>query len=158
MPDWSRRQRVAEAVGEAMYARDYAAQSLGIKVVEIKPGYARLTMTVRKDMVNGHNILHGGLCFTLCDTAFAYCCNSHNFVTVAHSCSITFANPGKLGDVLTAEATEVHLKGRNGVTDVVVRNQEGVTLALFRGNSRRIQGTVTEHPDFEAPSDVKEAN
>ncbi|MFA7431205.1 MAG: hydroxyphenylacetyl-CoA thioesterase PaaI [Rhodospirillaceae bacterium] len=152
MPNQAKAQRIAEGVREAMYSRDHAAQGLGIEVVEIGPGSAKLTMTVTKNMVNGHDILHGGLCFTLCDTAFAYCCNSHNFNTVAHSCSITFTNAGKLGDVLTAEAVETYQKGRNGVTDVTVRNQDGVMIGMFRGNSRRIAGHVCEHPEFEVPA------
>jgi len=138
------RQHVAEAAAEAMYSRDHTAKALGIELVEVGPGRARLTMTVTKDMVNGHDILHGGLCFTLADTAFAYACNSHNFTTVAHSCSITYCAPGKLGDRLTAEATEQWVKGRNGVTDVTVTNQDGTVIALFRGNSRRIQGHVAD--------------
>lgn len=151
MADGAKAQRIAEAVRDAMYSRDHAAQGLGITVDDIGPGRSRLTMTVRQDMVNGHDILHGGLCFTLADTAFAYCCNSHNYNTVAHSCSITFTNAGKLGDVLTAEAVEPYQRGRNGVTDVTVTNQDGVVVALFRGNSRRIAGHVCEHPDFEVP-------
>lgn len=143
-------QRIAEAARDAMYARDHAAQALGIEVTGIGPGCATLTMTVRQDMVNGHDILHGGLCFTLADTAFAYCCNSHNYNTVAHSCSITYTAPGRLGDVLTAEAVEPWQKGRNGVTDVTVRTQDGTVIAVFRGNSRRISGHLCDHPDFEA--------
>lgn len=152
MDKLAKAQRIAEASRDAMYARDHAAQALGIEVADIGPGRATLTMTVRKDMVNGHDILHGGLCFTLADTAFAYCCNSHNYNTVAHSCSITFTNAGKLGDRLTAEAVETYQKGRNGVTDVTVRNQDGLVIGLFRGNSRRIAGYLCDHPDFEDPA------
>lgn len=150
-----KRQRIAEAAAEAMYSRDHAAQGLGIRVEAVGPAYARLTMTVRQDMVNGHAILHGGLCFTLADTAFAYACNSHNYATVAQACSITYCAPGKLGDVLTAEARESWQKGRNGITDVTVTNQDGVVLAMFRGNSRRIQGHVTDDPEFVPTQDKK---
>lgn len=146
--DQVRRQRVAEATRAAMYERDHAAKAHGIDIVEVGPGYAKATMTVTKDMVNGHDILHGGLCFTLADTCFAYCCNSHNYATVAQGCTITFCAAGKLGDVLTAEARETWLKGRNGITDVTVTNQDGVVIALFRGNSRRIQGHVTDDPQY----------
>lgn len=134
----------AEAVREAMYARDHAAKGLGIEVPEVGPSYAVCTMTVRQDMVNGHGILHGGLCFTLCDTAFAYACNSHDVVTVAANCAITFCAPAKLGDVLRAEARETWKQGRSGITDVVVTNQDGAMIAQFRGNSRSLKGSVTE--------------
>lgn len=134
----------AEAVREAMYARDHAAKGLGIEVPEVGPSFAVCTMTVRPDMVNGHGILHGGLCFTLADTAFAYACNSHDVVTVASSCSVTFCAPAKLGDVLRAEARETWKAGRSGITDVVVTNQDGTMIAQFRGNSRTLKGAVTE--------------
>lgn len=152
--DAARLQRIAEASAAAMYDRDHCAQAHGIEVTHVAPGRATLTMTVRKDMVNGHDILHGGLCFTLADTAFAFCCNSHNYNTVAHSCSITYTNPGRLGDVLTAEAVESYQQGRNGVTDVRVTNQAGSLIALFRGNSRRINGHLVDHPEF-VPADKR---
>jgi acyl-CoA thioesterase len=143
-------QKVAEATRDAMYARDHAAQGLGITVTDIGPGRAVCTMTVRQDMVNGHAILHGGVCFTLADTCFAYACNSHNRVTVAQSASITFCAPGMLGDVLTATAEETWQQGRGGVTDVTVTNQDGAVLAMFRGNSRTIKGQVADLPNEES--------
>lgn len=148
--DPARKQQVAEAARDAMYSRDHAARALGIQVTAIGPGHATCTMTVRQDMVNGHDILHGGLCFTLADTCFAYACNSHNRVTVAQSASVTFCAPGKLGDVLTAEGKETWQQGRGGVTDVTVTNQDGVVLAMFRGLSRTIQGHVADLPGEEA--------
>ncbi|KAA5607091.1 hydroxyphenylacetyl-CoA thioesterase PaaI [Roseospira marina] len=138
---------VAEATTRAMYPRDNAARHMGITIEETRPGYARATLEVRDFMVNGHGILHGGICFTLADTAFAYCCNSHDVVTVASACSITFLAPGKLGDRLTAEASEIIKKGRAGITDVTVTNQHGEVLAVFRGNSRTLSGRVTEGLD-----------
>lgn len=143
-----RKQALAEASYRAMYERDHAAQAMGITVEAVGPGYARLSMTVRQDMVNGHDILHGGMCFTLADTAFAYCCNSHNLVTVAHSCSISYVAPGKLGDRLIAEARETYQKGRSGITDVEVRREDGTVIAHFRGNSRRLNGYVNTDPAF----------
>lgn len=137
-------QALSEAVRAAMYDRDHAAQALGITVPEVGPSYAVCTMTVRPDMVNGHGILHGGLCFTLADTAFAYACNSHDLVTVASSCAVTFCAPAKLGDVLRAEARETWRQGRSGITDVTVTNQDGTVIAQFRGNSRTLKGRVTE--------------
>ena len=97
-------QQLALAVAEAMWSRDQAAQALGMAIVEVRPGYAVLTMKVRPDMVNGHHICHGGLIFTLADTAFAYACNSYNHNTVASACHIDFLSPGKEGDLLEAEA------------------------------------------------------
>lgn len=137
-----RAQRVAAAVGRHMYARDAAAQGLGIVLDEIRPGFARMTMLVRPDMLNGHATLHGGFSFALADTAFAYACNSHNEVTVAAGCSVTYPAPGRVGDRLTAVATETFLQGRNGVYDVAVANQDGAMVALFRGQARRIGGVV----------------
>ena len=135
-------QSVAEACGAAMHERDYAAQALGIQLVEVGPGHARMTMTVRKDMVNGHDICHGGMIFTLADTAFAHACNSRNHVTVASGCMIDFVAPARLDDVLTAEAEERSLSGRTGVYDITVTNQRRELIALFRGNSYRIKGHV----------------
>ncbi len=135
-------QAIAEAVGRGMYERDHCAIAHGIELVEIAPGYARMTMTVRKDMVNGHDICHGGMTFTLADTAFAYACNAGNEVTVAAACNIVFPAPAKLGDVLTAECREVHKRGRAGVYDTTVTNQEGSVIGIFRGQSMRIQGEV----------------
>lgn len=137
-------QRIAEAVGRGMYERDHCAQAHGIELVEIAPGYARMTMTVRKDMVNGHDIGHGGMTFTLADTAFAYACNAANEVTVAAGCSIVFPAPAKLGDRLTAECREVHRRGRSGVYDVTVINQDDSIVGLFRGQSARLKGSVVE--------------
>ncbi|HLI12535.1 MAG TPA: hydroxyphenylacetyl-CoA thioesterase PaaI [Alphaproteobacteria bacterium] len=150
-------QRVADEVGRAMYARDYAAQALGITLLAIGPGRARMAMTVRPDMVNGHDICHGGLIFTLADTAFAYACNAYNRNAVAQHCTITFLAPGHSGDRLTAEAVEQSLSGRNGVYDIRVVNQKGETVALFRGNSRQVTGEVVAggkpfHPRPEEPS------
>ncbi|MCW2235706.1 hydroxyphenylacetyl-CoA thioesterase PaaI [Azospirillum canadense] len=135
-------QRIAEAVGRAMLERDHCAIAHGIALVEIAPGYARMTMTVRRDMVNGHDIGHGGMTFTLADTAFAYACNARNEVTVAAAGSIVFPAPARLGDVLTAECREVHRQGRSGVYDTIVTNQDGVVVGIFRGQSSRIQGEV----------------
>ncbi|MBP2232142.1 acyl-CoA thioesterase [Azospirillum agricola] len=137
-------QAVAEAVGRGMYERDHCARAHGIELLAIAPGYARMTMIVRKDMVNGHDIGHGGMTFTLADTAFAYACNAANEATVAAGCSITFPAPAKLGDQLTAECREVHRRGRSGVYDVTVTNQDGAVVGLFRGQSARIKGNVVE--------------
>jgi acyl-CoA thioesterase len=133
---------LAEQVAHAMYPRDRASQLLGIRLLSIKPGYARLEMAVRPDMVNGHHMCHGGLIFTLADSAFAYSCNSYNKNTVASACHIDFLAPAKEGDILEAEAVEQSLSGRTGVYDITVRIRGGKTVALFRGKSYRINGEV----------------
>lgn len=135
-------QQLAEDVVRAMWPRDAASNLLGIRFVAIRPGYAKLEMTVRPDMVNGHNVCHGGLIFTLADSTFAYACNSHDKNTVASACHIDFLAPAQIGDILEAEAVEQSLAGRTGVYDITVRNRAGKAIALFRGKSYRINGEV----------------
>jgi acyl-CoA thioesterase len=135
-------QQLAERVAEALYAIDKTSQALGISIVEVRPGYARASMRVRSDMVNGHRICHGGMVFTLADTAFAFACNSHNENTVAAAASIDFLVPSHEGDELTAVATEVWRSRRNGIYEITVVNQEGARIALFRGRSARLEGQV----------------
>ncbi|CCD90664.1 phenylacetic acid degradation protein with thioesterase/thiol ester dehydrase-isomerase domain [Bradyrhizobium sp. ORS 375] len=132
---------LARACAEAMWQDDRASQGLGMQIIEIGPGQAMLRMTVQPHMVNGHGIAHGGFIFTLADSAFAFACNSHNDRTVAAQGSISFIRPGKLGDVLTARATEVSRSGRSGIYDVRVTADETV-IAEFRGHSRSIGGTL----------------
>ncbi|PKO86199.1 MAG: phenylacetic acid degradation protein PaaD [Betaproteobacteria bacterium HGW-Betaproteobacteria-12] len=134
-------QALADATAEAMWSRDRAAQALGITIVRVQPGASVLTMAVRSDMVNGHHICHGGMIFSLADTAFAYACNSYNKNTVASACHIDFLAPAKEGETLEAEAVERSASGRTGVYDVTVR-VGGRTVALFRGKSYRIAGEV----------------
>lgn len=136
-------QALAEAASQAMWSRDHAAHALGMQRIAVAPGQATLRMPVRGDMVNGHGICHGGLIFTLADTAFAYACNSHNQNTVASACHIDFLAPAREGEVLEATATERALAGRSGVYDVAVGVVGGATVALFRGKSHRIPGEVT---------------
>ncbi len=136
-------QTLAEAVAETMWARDRAANALGIRIESVGPGRSLLSMPVRGDMVNGHHICHGGLIFSLADTAFAYACNSYNKNTVASACHIDFLAPGMENDTLDAEAVERSQSGRTGVYDVTVKSrQSGKTIALFRGKSYRINGEV----------------
>jgi len=135
-------QALAELAGKTMYERDPASKGLGMTLDEIRPGYARMSMRVRPDMLNGHASCHGGFIFTLADSAFAFACNSHNFNTVGAGCTIDYLAPGREGDVLTAEAQEQALAGKTGVYDVTVTNTEGKTIALFRGKSHRVSGTV----------------
>lgn len=137
-------QPLAEASAAAMWARDKASQGLGMNIERVGPGEAVVSMIVRDDMVNGHDICHGGLIFTLADSAFAFACNAYNKTTVAASCDISFIKAAKLGDRLTAVAREVYREGRNGIYDVIVTDQDGATVAHFRGRSRAIGGPVIE--------------
>ena len=136
-------QQIAEAVRDGMFARDRASKALGMEIVAISPGGATLAMTVREDMLNGVDICHGGLITTLADSAFAFACNSYNELTVASGFSVDIVAPARLGDQLTAVATEVALAGRTGVYDINVRNQRGELVAAFRGKSYRIKGKPT---------------
>lgn len=135
-------QALAELAGKTMYERDPASQALGMKLDAIRPGYARMSMRVRADMLNGHQTCHGGFIFMLADSAFAFACNSHNFNTVGAGCTIDYLAPGREGDLLVAEAVEQALAGKTGVYDVTVKNEEGRTIALFRGKSHRVSGMV----------------
>jgi len=107
-----------------------------------EPGRAVLRMPVQPLHLNGHQICHGGFIFTLADSTFAFACNSYNKAAVAAGCSIEFLKPAKLGDVLTCEGVEQTLSGRHGIYDMRVTNQHGETIAMFRGKSAQIQGTV----------------
>ena len=136
---------VARRSAEAMWADDAASQGLGMELVEVGPGRARLRMTVTAAMVNGHAIAHGGYVFTLADSAFAFACNSHGVVTVAAGCDITFVAPARLGDVLVADAVERTTYGRSGLTDVTVtRAADGALVAEMRGRSRSLGRPIVD--------------
>ena len=109
-------------------------------MIRIAPGAATVTMTVRSEMLNGHDICHGGLIATLADSAFAYGCNAYNELTVASGFSVDLVAPGRLGDLLTARCAEVSKAGRTGVYDVEVSNQRGERVAVFRGRSYTLKG------------------
>jgi len=133
-------QATAELVRDGMYPNDHATLALGMEVVDIAPGSATLRMTVRRDMLNGHQTCHGGMIATLADSAFAFACNSYNELTVASGFSIDLVAPAREGDVLTATASEMSKAGRTGVYDVEVRNHNGERVALFRGRSYTLKG------------------
>ena len=137
----------AKEVAESMYSRDRASQWLGLKIVEVREGYAQMTMEVKLHMANGHDLGHGGLTFALADSTFAFACNSYNINAVAAACSIEFLAPTRVGDMLTATAQEQALNGRNGVYDVRVTNQRNEVVALFRGKSTQIRGSVIPEPE-----------
>jgi len=132
-------QTIAERVGAGMFDEDAASRGLGMSVQAMGPGYARLTMPVREDMLNGFKICHGGFITTLADSAFAFACNSANRLTVAASITVEFIAPARAGDRLTAEVKEQSLTGRTGIYDVKVVNQNGDTIALLRGRSHRLK-------------------
>lgn len=133
---------IASRAAETMMASDTASQALGMTILEVRPGYAKLRMKVRADMLNGHATCHGGFIFSLADSAFAFACNGYNIRTVAAGCMIDFLLPVFEGDELIAEAVEQALAGRSGVYDVAVRNQKQQSIALFRGRSRQIGGEI----------------
>lgn len=133
---------LALACSEAMHANDDAARELGIEILESTPGRARLAMTVEPRMTNGHDVCHGGVLFTLADTAFAHACNNRNHITVAAAASIQFLAPGRPGDRLVATAFERARGKRTGVYDVEIHNQKGELIALFRGNAHQIRGQI----------------
>src|SRR5450631_896834 len=135
---------LAKRVATVMYDRDRVTRAMGMTIGKVSAGHAELTMTVRDDMLNGHSTCHGGLIFTLADSAFAFACNSYNLTTVASGCSIEFLAPAREGDTLTAVAQERSAIGRTGVYDIDVRNQEGALIAVFRGKSYRIKGSVID--------------
>jgi acyl-CoA thioesterase len=114
----------------------------GIEIEEARAGYARLSMTVRADMLNGHRIVHGGMVFALADTAFAYVCNGLNEKAVAAQASIIFLGSANEGETLIAEAGEAATEGRSGVTRVAVRTSDGRPIAEFTGYSRKLGGPV----------------
>ena len=134
--------QVATAVRDVLYERDQAARTVGITVDAVGPGFARCQMMVRADMQNGHGTCHGGLTFTLADTAFAYACNGYNRTTVALGCQITFLAPAEPGDVLIATAREQSRSARTGVYDIEVTTSTGRKIALFRGNAYETGGTI----------------
>ena len=134
---------LAIKVGETMFAVDVASKdTMGMELLLCAPGHARMRMQVRKFHLNGHGICHGGFIFTLADSTFAFACNSHNNNAVAAAASIEFLKPAKLGDVLTSTGVEQVLVGRHGVYDMTVRNQHDEVIAVFRGKSAQIAGTV----------------
>ncbi len=133
-------QQVAEATKDAMWRNDRATQGLGMQVLAVGPGTATLRMAVREDMLNGHDICHGGLITTLADSTFAFACNAYNEITVASGFDVNLLASARLGDVLTASCAELSKAGRTGVYDIHVRNQRDESIASFRGRSYTMKG------------------
>lgn len=122
---------------EHMYVNDPFSQWLGIEVIEARKGYSKLKMEVRKEMCNGFGIIHGGITFSFADSALAFASNAHGRLSVALECSISYPNPVKIGDVLTAEATEVSLSNKIGIYNIPVINQNGILVGVFKGSVYR---------------------
>ena len=132
----------AEEIGRAMHGRDTVAQKLGVTLEEVRAGYARVSMPVSEQMLNGHGTAHGGYSFILADMAFSYACNSHGQMAFAQSAHITYMTFGRLGEVLTAISEEKSGAGRSGVYDATVYGEDGRVVAEFRGLSRTVKGQV----------------
>jgi acyl-CoA thioesterase len=133
---------LADKVARSMLAAEGTGPAWGIEIEEAREGYARIRMTLRPDMLNGHGIAHGGMVFALADTAFAYACNGRNVKTVAAQASIVFLDQAREGEVLIAEGRERALVGRSGVTHVSVRTEDGRVVADFTGFSRSLGGAL----------------
>ena len=136
--------QLADKVARFMLAAEGTGPIWGVEIEEARLGYARIRMAIRADMLNGHGTVHGGMIFALADTAFAYACNSRNVTSVAAQASVIFLDAAREGEVLVAEAREVALAGRSGVTHVGVRTAEGRAIAEFQGYSRTLGGPVLE--------------
>ncbi|MBA3668574.1 MAG: hydroxyphenylacetyl-CoA thioesterase PaaI [Sphingomonas sp.] len=135
---------LAADVASAMLDAEGTGPAWGIVIEEVRAGYARVSMLVRPDMLNGHGIAHGGMIFALADSAFAYVCNGANHASVAAQAGIVFLGQARHGEILVAEAQEVAREGRAGVTRVAVRTSDGRTIAEFTGYSRTLGGTVID--------------
>jgi len=133
---------LARAVADQLRSRDRAIAALGYKILEVRPGFARVGMVVRTDMLNGHDIIHGGLVFALADTALAYAANSHDTLSVTQQASIIFLSPAKEGESLIAEAVERAVVGRSGVYDVSVNSADGRAIATLHGLTRGTSQSV----------------
>lgn len=142
-PDLSTPQSTAEACADFMWHDDSCSQAMGMKIESVAPGQAILSMVVKADMLNGQRSCHGGVMFTLADSAFAFACNAYNQYTVAQHCSINFLQPAFENDRLVAIATERWREGRSGIYDVEVKRGNEL-IAVFRGNSRTVRGQMFE--------------
>lgn len=139
-------QQLAEACATTLWEPDTCSQWLGMQLEEVRPGYARISMQVRPEFLNGHGICHGGLMFTLADSTFAFACNSHNAPTVAAGCSIEFLKPVQGNDTLTAIGQQQTQSGRHGIYDIRVSNGAGEVVAMFRGKSAQLKGEIVPNP------------
>jgi acyl-CoA thioesterase len=135
---------LSSAVVSHMMENDFFSQWMGVEVLEVKEGYSKIKMTIRKEMVNGFGIVHGGIPFSLADSAFAFACNNRNNLSVALDVTITFTKAVNVGDVLTAEAKEIHNGRSTGVYLISVMNQNNQQVALFKGTCFRTGKKLVE--------------
>jgi acyl-CoA thioesterase len=135
---------IARLSADAMWADDRASQGLGMEIIEVGSGRARLAMTITERMLNGHGSCHGGFIFSLADSAFAFACNSHGQPAVAQHCSVTYVAPGRLGMRLVADARERQRGERSGIYDITVSDETGMVIAEFRGHSRTLPGSLID--------------
>ena len=135
---------LANKIAHTMLAAEGTGPAWGLTIEEVREDYARVSMVVRADMLNGHGFAHGGMIFSLADSAFAYVCNGANHASVAAQASIVFLDKVSEGETLIAEAEEVAREGRAGVTRVAVRTGDGRTVAEFTGYSRTLGGPVID--------------
>ena len=135
---------IARLCADARWSADRASQGLGMRLLEVGPGYARLEMTITDRMTNGHGVGHGGFTFSLADSAFAFACNSHGQRAVAQHCSITYVAPVHSGMRLVAEARERQRGDRSAIYDVTVRDETGTVIAEFRGHARTLPGSLID--------------
>lgn len=134
--------QLAGSVVDHMMENDFFSQWMGVEVLEVKEGYSKIRMTIRKEMVNGFGIVHGGIPFSLADSAFAFACNNRNNLSVALDVTITFTKAVNIGDILTAEAKEFHNGRSTGVYLITVTNQKNEQVALFKGTCFRTGKTL----------------
>lgn len=142
------RDQLAQSVVDHMMKNDLFSQWLGIEVLEIKEGYSKITMTVREEMINGFGIVHGGIPFSLADSAFAFACNNRNTLSVALDTSINFIKPTNVGDLLVAEAKELHNGRSTGLYTIHITNQRGEDVAVFKGLCYRTNKSLINGPQL----------
>lgn len=140
---------LAQRIARHMHGAESTSSAWSLKFEDAGEGWARASMIISEDMLNGHGTAHGGVIFSLADTVFAWACNSRNQKSVAQNASISFLSPVLAGERLVAEAHEVSMAGRSGVFNVVVKGEDGRSVAVFQGLSRTIRGTVLELNDGE---------
>lgn len=135
---------LARTCADAIWADDAASRELGLQIISVEPGEAVLAMAVTASMVNWHDTCHGGYIYLLADTAFGYASNSRNQRMVGQHCNVSYLNPARRGERLTAHAVERQREGRSGIYDVSVRREDGKVIAEFRGYARAVEGSIVQ--------------
>ena len=141
---------LATEVGKTMFAKDRVGHRLGMQVEAIRPGYARIAMQVSADMINGHDICHGGFTFALADSACAYACNSHNHNALSQALNIVFLTPARLGETLVAEAVESARAGRTATYEIKVKTGDERIVAVAQAQCRLVSGQMVGQPAAQA--------